>query len=156
MLESAINSPVNQQHYANENDPARLAAALSSRLINNHRFANGNKRTALLAANLFLLQNGKVLQQDALRVENNDAITRAHHKVAMGKMEEPELAEFYRQRGGLPQMPTTPRPRPYMRDEAFSFAHNPPETATQGIRTSGGGNVLSCLWKSFGPDILSD
>ena len=96
MLESAINSPINQQHYANENNPARLAAALSSRLIKNHPFANGNKRTALLAANLFLLQNGKILQQDALRVENNDAITRALSDVAMGKMEEPELAEIYR------------------------------------------------------------
>ena len=51
-------------------------------------------------------------------------------------------------------MPTTPRPQLYMRDEAFSFVHNPPETATQGLRTSGGGNVLSRLWKSFGPDIL--
>jgi len=61
MLESAVNSPINQQHYAHENDPARLAAALSSWLIKNHSFANGNKQTPLLAANLFLLQNGKVL-----------------------------------------------------------------------------------------------
>ncbi len=96
MLESAVNSPINQQHYANENDPARLAAALSSRLIKNHPFTNGNKRTALLAANLFLPQNGKILQQDALRVETNDTITRVHSDVAMGKMEEPELAEIYR------------------------------------------------------------
>lgn len=77
MLESVINSPINQQHYTNENDPTRLAAALSSRLIKNHQFTNGNKRIALLAANLFLPQNGKILQQEALRVENNDAITRA-------------------------------------------------------------------------------
>ena len=55
MLESAVNSPINQQHYGNQNDPARLAAALSYSLIKNHAFANGNKRTALLAANLFLL-----------------------------------------------------------------------------------------------------
>ncbi len=96
MLESAVNSPINQQHYAHENESARLAAALSSRLIKNHPFANGNKRTALLAANLFLLQNGKVLQQDATRVESNDVSTRAHSDVVMGKMEEPELAEIYR------------------------------------------------------------
>lgn len=37
-----------------------------------------------------------VLQQDAIRVENNDSITRAHRDVAMGKMEEPEPAEIYR------------------------------------------------------------
>lgn len=96
MLESAIYSPINQQHYTHENDPARLAAALSSRLIKNHSFANGNKRTALLAANLFMLQNGEGLQQDANRVEKNDIITRAHSEVAMGRMEEPELAEIYR------------------------------------------------------------
>ena len=33
MLESAVNSPINQQRYGNENDPARLAATLSYRLI---------------------------------------------------------------------------------------------------------------------------
>jgi len=96
MLESAINSPINQQHYGNENDPARLAAALSSRLIKNHPFANGNKRTALLAANLFLSQYGKVLLQDARQVEQNDSIRNAHADIAMGKMEESELAEVYR------------------------------------------------------------
>ena len=100
MLESAINSPINQQHYARENNPTRLAAALSSRLIKNHSFANGNKRTALLSSTVFLLQNGKFLsaqqqQDDALRAEINDAIPRAYDDVAMGKMEEPELAEIY-------------------------------------------------------------
>lgn len=96
MLESAINSPINQQHYGQENDPAQLAATLSSRLIKNHSFANGNKRSALLAANLFLLQDAKVLQHNAHQVKTNDSITRAHNDVAMGKMEEPELAEIYR------------------------------------------------------------
>ena len=93
---SAVNSPINQQHYGHENDSARLAAALSSRLIKNHPFANGVKRTALLAANLFLLQTGKVLQQDPHQVEKNDSITRAHADITMGKMEEAELAEIYR------------------------------------------------------------
>ena len=43
MLESAVNSPINQQHYGNQNDPAQLAAALSYKLIKNNAFANGNK-----------------------------------------------------------------------------------------------------------------
>ena len=43
MLESAVNSPIDRQHYGQENDPARLAATLSYRLIKNHAFANGNK-----------------------------------------------------------------------------------------------------------------
>ena len=95
MLASAVDSPINQQHYG-ENDPARLAAALSYKLIKNHAFANGNKRTALLAANLFLLHNGKLLQQNAFQVESNDAITRAHIGVATGDVEESELADLYR------------------------------------------------------------
>ena len=96
MLESAVNSPINHQHYTHETDPARLAAILSSRLIKNHPFANGNKRTALLAANFFLLLNGKALQRHAFLVEDNEVIRRAHSDIAMGKIEEPELAEIYR------------------------------------------------------------
>ena len=96
MLESAVNSPINQQHYGQENDLARLAAALSCKLIKNHSFGNGNKRTALLAANFFLLQNGKMIQQDPCAVEANEMIKQAHADVAMGKIEESELAEIYR------------------------------------------------------------
>src|SRR2546430_7889671 len=92
ILESAVNSPISQQHYGQENDVVRLAAALSFKLIKNHAFTNGNKRTALVAANLFLLQNKMALQQDASQVENNDAITQVHTGVATGQVEEEELA----------------------------------------------------------------
>lgn len=96
MLESAIDSPINQQHYGQENDPLQLAAILSSKLIRNHAFANGNKRTALLAANIFLIQHGYALQQDASVPEKNDEITQAHEEVAMGTMSESDLAAIYR------------------------------------------------------------
>ena len=96
MLESAVNSPINQHHYGQENDLFRLAAALSSKLIKNHAFGNGNKRTALFAANLFLLEHGVVLQRNAFESESNDALTQAHNAVAMGTMEESQLAEIYR------------------------------------------------------------
>lgn len=96
LLESAVNSPVNQQHYAQENDPARLAAFLSYKLIKNHAFANGNKRTALLAANLFLLQNGQLLQNDPFGVGNDAIIEQAHDDVATEKIDELELAKVYR------------------------------------------------------------
>jgi len=66
-------------------------------LIKYHAFVNGNKRTALLAANLFLLQNEKLLQQDAYRVKNNDAITQAHFSVAMSEVKKSELTEVYRE-----------------------------------------------------------
>ncbi|KAL9123655.1 MAG: hypothetical protein Q9175_008318, partial [Cornicularia normoerica] len=74
----------------------QLAAVQSCALIKNHPFLNGNKRTALLAANLFLLQNGKALQQDPYQAEANDAITQAHGQIAEGKMDYAALADIYR------------------------------------------------------------
>ena len=96
LLESAINSPINQQHYGKVEDMAQLAATLSSRIIRNHAFANGNKRTGLLAANRFLVQNGKMPQKSPLDVEENDKLEEAHNKVAMGILDEEELAKLYR------------------------------------------------------------
>lgn len=71
LLESAINAPVNQQHYMNQNDPVALAATLSARIIKNHAFANGNKRTALLGVCVFLGRNGSVLREGARTVSFN-------------------------------------------------------------------------------------
>ena len=96
LLESALHSPINQNHYGNENDLAQLTAAFSLRLIKNHAFANGNKRTALLAANLFLLQHRTGLQHDAWKIEKNDIIEEAHDEVAEGRMDQSKLAEVYR------------------------------------------------------------
>ena len=96
LLESALHSPINQNHYGNENDLAQLTAALSLRLIKNHAFANGNKRTALLAANLFLLQHEMRLQQDAGKRDKNDIIEGAHDEVAEGRIDQSGLAEVYR------------------------------------------------------------
>ncbi|KAF6230773.1 hypothetical protein HO133_000032 [Letharia lupina] len=96
MLESAIYSPSNHQHYSKENDLATLAAVQSCALIKNHPFLNGNKRTALLAANLFLLQNGKALQRDPYRAEANDSITQAHGQIAEGNMDHAAVADVYR------------------------------------------------------------
>ncbi|CAF9906064.1 hypothetical protein IMSHALPRED_004065 [Imshaugia aleurites] len=96
MLESAIHSPSNHQYYLKENDLAQLAAIQSCALIQNHLLLNGNKRTALLAANLFLLQNGKALQRDPYQAEANDAITQAHSQIAEGKMDSAALVNIYR------------------------------------------------------------
>ena len=96
MLESAIHSPSNHQYYLKENDLAQLAAIQSCALINYHLLLNGNKRTALLAANLFLLQNGKALQRDPYQAEANDAITQAHSQIVEGKMNSAALADIYR------------------------------------------------------------
>ena len=96
LLESATHSPINQNHYGNENDLAQLTAAVSLKLSKNHPFANGNKRTALLAANLFLMQHKMRLQQDAWKIEKNDIIEEAHNEVAEGRMDQSKLAKVYR------------------------------------------------------------
>ena len=99
LLESALHSPINQKHYGNENDLAQLTAALSVKLVKDHAFANGNKRTALLAANLFLLQHlqhNMRLQEDAEKNAKNDVIEEAHREVAKDRMEQSKLAGIYR------------------------------------------------------------
>lgn len=96
MLKSAVDSPINQQYYGKENDPTQLVAALSYKLIKNHAFTNGNKRTALLAANLVLTQHGKILQPNLHQVEENEPLRQAHSDVATGKVNESDLADVCR------------------------------------------------------------
>jgi death-on-curing protein len=57
LLQSALARPQNQSAYA-EPDAAALAAAYAFGLARNHPFADGNKRTAAVAALMFLDQNG--------------------------------------------------------------------------------------------------
>lgn len=56
-LESAIARPINSYHYGNT-DVAYLAADLLYGIAANHPFIQGNKRTALVAAEAFLRMNG--------------------------------------------------------------------------------------------------
>lgn len=57
LLESALALP--QHLFQHEQaDPLRLAAAYAVGLAKNHPFVDGNKRTALLAATVFLERNG--------------------------------------------------------------------------------------------------
>ncbi|KAM0806169.1 hypothetical protein BDR22DRAFT_901400 [Usnea florida] len=114
LLESALHSPINQNHYSNENDLAQLTAALSVKLIRNHAFLNGNKRTALLAANLFLLQHNMRLQVDAEKVEKNDMIEEAHCEVADDRMEQSNWRESIGYRGKLPLDITLNERRDYL------------------------------------------
>lgn len=78
LLESAVARP--QATYAGEDLYVTVfdkAAALMHSLLKNHQFVDGNKRTALSCAGLFLRMNGYDLQnsgqeelQFALKVEN--------------------------------------------------------------------------------------
>ncbi|KAL9120545.1 MAG: hypothetical protein Q9187_002901 [Circinaria calcarea] len=98
LLESAVTSPENKQHYGGVNDLAELAAILSTKLIKNHAFGNGNKRTALLAANMFLTRHRMALKGDSLSLENENVLESAQNDVAQNKMDELELAAVYRTR----------------------------------------------------------
>ncbi len=67
LLESAANSPPNVNYYTPTENVFQLAAVLSEKLIKNHAFQDGNKRTALVAADVFLKINGCRLQERSER-----------------------------------------------------------------------------------------
>ena len=60
LLESALARPRNLAHYG-EPDVAELAASYAFGLVKNHPFIDGNKRSAFVAAELFLGLNGRCL-----------------------------------------------------------------------------------------------
>ncbi len=57
LLESAMGRPMNQFAYG-EHSLARLAASYAFGISRNHPFLDGNKRTSLVVAELFLALNG--------------------------------------------------------------------------------------------------
>jgi len=61
MLESALYRPQQKEAYGNP-DPSELAAAYLFGIVKNHPFVDGNKRTGLAAADLFLYFNGFSLE----------------------------------------------------------------------------------------------
>ena len=64
-LESAVARPEQLAHYGTP-DWAELAAAYGYGLARNHPFADGNKRTAFVAVELFLALNGyELMANDA-------------------------------------------------------------------------------------------
>jgi death on curing protein len=90
MLESALARPINQFHYDNDVDIARLAAAYAFGIARNHPFVDGNKRAAFLAIGLFLGKNGYTLE-----AEQADA-TRTILALAAGDVTEDQLATWIR------------------------------------------------------------
>ena len=84
--------PRNRGAYAAESDAAALAAAYAYGLTKHHGFVDGNKRTAWVAARLFLADNGQDLAFDP-----RDAI-RVMEGVTSGHIGEVELADWFRRR----------------------------------------------------------
>ncbi len=93
-VQSALARPRNLASYENCKDVARLAAAYAYAyaygIARNHGFADGNKRTALVAADLFLMLNGFELSSSP--AENVLTIL----GVADGSMSEDDLAAWFR------------------------------------------------------------
>ncbi len=89
LLESTLARPINLHHYG-ETDPYVLAAAYAFGIARNHPFVDGNKRTALLAAYVFLRINGRHLTADEASAAANMLA------VAAGELTEAELADWLR------------------------------------------------------------
>ena len=90
-VESALARPQNLSAYG-EPDAAALAAAYAFGLARNHGFADGNKRSAWIAARLFLADNGY-----RLKFDQANAI-RTVEALAAGTLSEDEMADWIRQR----------------------------------------------------------
>jgi len=89
LFDSALAQPLNLAAYA-EPDVADLAAAYGVGLAKNHPFVDGNKRTAFVAMELFLVLNGyKLLATDA------DCV-RTMLAVAAGDLDEAAFAAWIR------------------------------------------------------------
>ena len=89
LIESALARPQNLAAYG-EPDAVDLAAAYAYGLAKNHGFSDGNKRTAWVAARLFLADNGY-----ALRFDGTDAV-RMVEALAAGTLNEAEVAAWFR------------------------------------------------------------
>ncbi|MFL6760803.1 type II toxin-antitoxin system death-on-curing family toxin [Sphingomonas sp.] len=91
MLDSALARPKNLAAYGEPDVPA-LAASYAFGIARNHPFVDGNKRTALVVCETFLVDNGySLLASDAELAVLFEAL-------AGGKLGEDELAQWFRER----------------------------------------------------------
>lgn len=91
LLQSALSRPRNLAAYG-EHDAAALAAAYAFGIARNHLFIDGNKRTALVAAETFLNLNGWEIHAD------NAEVTVLILELAAGELSEQEVAQWLRER----------------------------------------------------------
>lgn len=94
-LESATYSPKQHNRYG-EKYMYKLAAILAQKIILNHAYQDGNKRAALLAADMFLKINGHKLQGVPFTGDELDRqLMTAHLAVASNQWDAERLASFY-------------------------------------------------------------
>lgn len=89
LLESAMARPQNLAAYG-EPDAADLAAAYGYEIARNHPFVDGNKRTAAVVSETFLMLNGH-----ALGASDAEVVV-AFLALAAGELSEAELADWFR------------------------------------------------------------
>ena len=89
LLDSALGRPRNLAAYADP-DHADLAAAYAYGIARNHPFVDGNKRTAFVAAELFLVLNGF-----ELAAEDTDCVL-TMLAFAAGELDEAAFAAWIR------------------------------------------------------------
>lgn len=91
-LDSAMARPRNLALYG-EPDLAGLAAAYGFGIARNHPFVDGNKRTAAVVMETFLMLNGA-----ALKASDAELVV-AIQALAAGELGEDELADWLREHG---------------------------------------------------------
>ena len=91
LLESAMARPQNLAAYGDP-DAAALAASYAFGIARNHPFVDGNKRTAAVISETFLILNGFAL------TANDADVAVAFLVLAAGDLSEDELADWFRQR----------------------------------------------------------
>ncbi len=88
LLESALARPKSLHTYG-ESDFFQLAASYAQSIARNHPFVDGNKRTAFESASIFLLDNGRDLQQ----IKDNNHVEMMEN-LAQGKITKEEAGEY--------------------------------------------------------------
>lgn len=92
LLDSALARPRQSHAYGDPPpDLADLAASLAFGLARNHPFVDGNKRTAAVACEVFILLNGGTLDADDLELYP------CYVALAEGSLSEAEFATWLRQ-----------------------------------------------------------
>jgi death on curing protein len=90
LIDSALGRPQNLAAYNPDADLCDLAAAYAFGIAKNHPFIDGNKRTAYVVMELFLIDHGLILTAD-----DGDAVV-TFLGLAAGEVSEEQLAAWIR------------------------------------------------------------
>jgi death on curing protein len=90
LLESAMARPQNLAQYG-EPDLAELAAAYAFGIARNHPFVDGNKRTAVVVSETFVVLNGGSL------AASDAELVVAFLSLAAGELSEGEITDWFRE-----------------------------------------------------------